>query len=314
MFIDVNRYRYRGERKKKKKWVIPLVVISAGLFVFAAWRLHLPDRWRALFQKTPAASSLSQLWNNRQYEAIIARCDEVLSGSPLDYSVLVYRGFSYFYRAVSEVSMEDRVPFLDETVVSLRRALLVENGQWEPEINYILGKAYFHKGKYYFDLTVKYLARALDLGFKAEDIYDYLGLAYTQLGLVQEGLAYFLKALDSNPSDILLLTVGQSYAQLKQNREAEEYLIRTVNKTDDPAVEKKARSLLGQLYFEKQDYFKAEKEYLKIIALDAQSADAHFYLGEIYQKLNDPIKARAEWRKTLQIDPSHYGAKLRYYK
>ena len=29
--------------------------------------------------------------------------------------------------------------------------------------------------------------------------------------------------------------------------------------------------------------------------------------------MNDPVKARAEWRNALIIDPSHYGAKLRYY-
>jgi hypothetical protein len=33
----------------------------------------------------------------------------------------------------------------------------------------------------------------------------------------------------------------------------------------------------------------------------------------VYTKMNDPVKARAEWRNALIIDPSHYGAKLRYY-
>ena len=79
-------------------------------------------------------------------------------------------------------------------------------------------------------------------------------------------------------------------------------------------MEKKSRFLLGQIYFDQNDNFKAEKEYLDILKLDPQSADAHFYLGEIYQKLGDKVKARAEWRKTLGIDPTHYGARLRYYR
>jgi Tfp pilus assembly protein PilF len=49
------------------------------------------------------------------------------------------------------------------------------------------------------------------------------------------------------------------------------------------------------------------------VKIDPQSADAHFFLGEVYAKMNDPVKARAEWRNALIIDPSHYGARLRYY-
>jgi hypothetical protein len=30
--------------------------------------------------------------------------------------------------------------------------------------------------------------------------------------------------------------------------------------------------------------------------------------------MSDLVRARAEWRKTLVIDPSHYGARLRYYR
>jgi Tfp pilus assembly protein PilF len=68
------------------------------------------------------------------------------------------------------------------------------------------------------------------------------------------------------------------------------------------------------MFFDRKEYFKAEAEYLAVLARDPNSAEAHFYLGEIYAGLNDKVKARAEWRKTLLIDPSHYGAKLRYYR
>ena len=54
--------------------------------------------------------------------------------------------------------------------------------------------------------------------------------------------------------------------------------------------------------------------YNRILALDPNAADAHYYLGEIYLKMTDPVRARSEWRKALLIDPSHYGARLRYYR
>jgi len=121
-------------------------------------------------------------------------------------------------------------------------------------------------------------------------------------------------AYEKNPTDLLMLTMAQNYFQLKKTEEAEEYLIRAINRTDDKAIEEKSRFLLGRLYFERGAYFKSENEYQEILELNSRSADAHYHLGEIYLKLNDLIKARSEWRKALIIDPEHYGAKLRYYK
>jgi Tfp pilus assembly protein PilF len=68
------------------------------------------------------------------------------------------------------------------------------------------------------------------------------------------------------------------------------------------------------MYFDRQEYFKAEDQYMEILKADPNSSDAYYYLGEIYFNMNDPVKARANWRKALMIDPSHYGARLRYYR
>ncbi len=313
MILNVERYRYKRRRSRSRVWLILLIVLAVATLGLLAWRLRWVPRIAARLQPETESQSLSELWQNRLYEELVSRCDERLKGNPVDTTALVYRGFAYFYRAVSEVTLEERIPFLDETIVSLRRAKLDPNNSWSAETDYILGKAYYHKGKFYYDLTLRYLERALGAGYQREDIYDYLGLAATQLDRIQEGLEYFHRALEINPTDLLLLMIGQSYLQLGSTAEAEEFLIRAVNKTEDRAVEKRSRFLLGQLYFERQDYFKAEKQYTEILALDENSADAHYYLGEIYSKMNDPVRARAEWRKALIIDPSHYGARLQYY-
>jgi tetratricopeptide (TPR) repeat protein len=279
-----------------------------------AWRLDWIPRITGRRQPEQELQSLSDLWQDRLYDEVISRCDAQLRANPLESMSLAYRGFAYFYKAVSEVTLEERIPYLDEAIVSLRRSKLDPADSWIAEADYILGKAYYHKGKYYYDLTLDYLQAALAAGYQREDIYDYLGLAATQLDLLEEGLAYFQTALEINPTDLLLLTVGQSYLQLERSKEAEEYLLRAVNKTEDTAVEIRARFLLGQMYFDREDYFKAEDQYSEILKLDPNSSDAHYYLGEIYSKMNDPVRARAEWRKALAIDPSHYGARLRYYR
>ena len=279
-----------------------------------AWRLDWISRLSGRLRPEQELQSLSDLWQNRLYDEVINRCDAQLRENPLEPMSLAYRGFAYFYKAVSEVTLEERIPYLDEAIVSLRRSKLDPAGSWIGETDYILGKAYYHKGKYYYDLTLHYLQAALAAGYQREDIYDYLGLAATQLDLLEEGLGYFQTALEINPTDLLLLTVGKSYLQLERTKEAEEYLLRSVNKTEDTAVEIRARFLLGQMYFEREDYFKAEDQYTEILSNGPNSSDAHYYLGEIYSKMNDPIRARAQWRKALVIDPSHYGARLRYYR
>jgi tetratricopeptide (TPR) repeat protein len=292
--------------------VVPVLLLATlGILT---WRLDWINRIRGRFQPDKNSQSLSEFWQNRLYDEVISSSDEQLQNDPLNGMILAYRGFAYFYKGVSEVTLEERIPYLDEAIVSLRRAKLGSAGSWSAEIDYILGKAYYHKGKYYHDLSLEYLKAALAAGYQPEDIFDYLGLAATQLDLLEEGLQYFQQALRINPTDLLLLTIGQTYFQAERNQEAEEYLLRSVNKTEDAAVEIRARFLLGQMYFEREDYFKAEDQYSKILENDPNSSDAYYYLGEIYSNMNDPVKARAHWRKALVIDPSHYGARLRYYR
>ena len=315
MILNIERYRYsRRSRRKGRGWLaLALIAALAGSAVLA-WRLGALQALSRLAHPQARSQSLTDLWKNRLYDEIIARCDQALKRDPLAGEALVYRGFSFFYKAVSEASLQERIPFLDEAIGSLRRARLAKTAPWPVETHYVLGKAYFHKGKYYYDLSFEYLQKALEAGYEGEDIYDYLGLAATQLGLPGQGLEYFQKALAKNPTDILLLMIAQSYYETGRKDNAEEYLLRAINKTEDPAVEKKSRFLLAQIYYERKEYLKAADEYQAILAKDAGSADAHFFLGEVYASLNDPVKARSEWRKTLIIDPSHYGAKLRYYR
>jgi tetratricopeptide (TPR) repeat protein len=314
VILNTERYRYSVRRKRRRGWLLLLILLLAAGTAVLTWRLRIVQRLGTLLRPPEQSQSMAELWRDRRYDELIARCDAVLAEEPLDTRSLVYRGFACFYKAVSEVTLEERIPYLDQAILSLRRAALDSRNPWAVETEYVLGKSYYHKGKYYWDLTLRYLGRALAAGYRSADIYDYLGLTATQLDRVEEGLGYFHQALEINPTDLLLLMIGQSYLQLGRVQEAEEYLIRAINKTEDTAVEQRSRFLLGQLYFDRGDYLKAEDEYKRILSLDPNSADAHFYLGEIYSKMNDPVRARAEWRRTLVIDPQHYGARTRYYR
>ncbi len=243
---------------------------------------------------------------------MITAANTVLVGDPLNAIALSYKGFASFYKASAQDAAEEKMPSLDQSIVSLRRARLV-GAPFNGEIDYVLGKAYFNKGKYYYDLSIASMESSIAKGYIQKDSYEYIGQAYSQLGDNDKAMENFLIALKDDTGDLLLLTIGQTYYQMKRTSDAIDYLLRTLNKTEDKDIEERARFLLGGIYLDTAELFKAEEQFAAIVKIDPQSADAHYNLGEVYAKMNDPVKARAEWRNALIIDPTHYGAKLRYY-
>jgi tetratricopeptide (TPR) repeat protein len=312
MILNYDHYR-TGQRKKRPRTVlIPVLAGTVLLLVAAVFFFHLPTRifGPALVRQPPG--KLSDLFKAEKYDEVISSADAILKGDPLNPIALSYKGFACFYRAVSQNATEERMPFLDQAIVSLRRARLAGT-PFSGETDYVLGKAYLNKGKYYYDLAISSMESSLAKGYVQKDSHEYIGQAYTQLGDYEKGLDHFLTALKDDSGDLLLLTIGQTYYQMKRTSDAVDYLLRTLNKTEDKDIEERARFLLGGIYLDTGELFKAEEQFAAIVKIDPRSADAHFDLGEVYAKMNDPVKARGEWRNALIIDPSHYGAKLRYY-
>lgn len=317
MLLNYDQYRYGLRKKGRRHGLLPVLLAAAAVAVVVLVLLLALRVWRP-FPSTADRGNpkdLPVLWQAKRYDEVLQLSERILKSSPLDKDALCYRGFAAFYRAVSDGSSEEKAADLDTAIVSLRRADLM-GSSWKGELAYVLGKAYFHKGRYYLDLSVAFMEDSVAHGFVMQDSYEYLGLAHTQLGELETGLAYFLKAMDGEGggSDLLLLTIGQSYYQMKRTEEAVGYLSRALDQTEDEAIREKVRFLLGEIYMERQDLSKAEEQYLAIVKADPRSAEAHFNLGEIYAKRGDQVKARGEWRTVLLIDGEHVGAKLRYYK
>jgi tetratricopeptide (TPR) repeat protein len=311
MILNYDHYR-TGLRKKRARYVIvPVIAVVLVGLVTAVLALNIPAKVFGGGAR-PAPGKLSDLFKAEKYDEVITAADAILDGDPLNATALSYRGFASFYKAVSADQQEEKMPSLDQAIVSLRRAKLAGT-PFAGETDYVLGKAYFNKGKYYYDLAIANMESSIARGYLQKDSHEYIGQAWNQLGDNDKAIAEFLTALKDDPGDFLLLTIGQTYYQMKRYSDAVDYLLRTLNKTDDKAIEEKARFWLGDIYFGTDELFKAEEQYAAIVKINPQSADAHFDLGEVYAKMNDPVKARAEWRQALIIDPSHYGAKLRYY-
>ncbi len=312
MILNYDHYR-TGQKKRGRRAV--LIPVLAGILVLGValfFILRIPTRLSGAAAERHAPGKLPDLFKAEKYDEVVSTADGILKRDPLNAVALSYKGFASFYRAVSQNALEEKMPYLDQAIVSLRRARLV-NTPFIGETEYVLGKAYFNKGKYYYDLAIASMEKSLSSGYAQKDSHEYIGQAYTQLGQYEKGMEYFLTALKEDPGDLLLLTIGQTYYQMKRSSDAVDYLLRTLNKTEDKDIEERARFLLGGIYLDTSELFKAEEQFSAIVKIDPKSADAHYDLGEVYAKMNDPVKARAEWRNALIIDPSHYGAKLRYY-
>ncbi len=261
----------------------------------------------------PTQVNVLELWNNGSYDEILANGQEELKRLPLDAGTLVFSGFAAFHKGVAEVTMEKKLPLINQAVVSLRKALLLPHVPLQPEIHYILGKAYFHKGKFYSDLSIEHLLRARDMGYNASDMNEYLGLAYSLVGRFAEASEFFLKAVERAPSDLLLWTLGQTYFQMQRHDDAVRYLRLSIEKTKDRALEQRCRFLLGEIFTKTKQYPLAQAEYQVILEKNPNSADAHFYLGEIALALGNKEGARAEWRRAFKIDPLHFNANQRLF-
>jgi tetratricopeptide (TPR) repeat protein len=313
MIRGIDHYQAGSRRKRRRGLVVGLVaggvvVLLALAAVFRVDRLLLRPR-----EAHHTVAELSQLWSESRYDELLAASEAMLKHDPLDPGALAFRGFAAFQKGVGEGTAEERTPWLDEAVVCLRRARLV-SGNLAAEIEYVLAKAAYHRGKYTYDQTIAFMQSAIDRGYMRPDSYEYLGMAWTQLGDAEEGLGAFLQALQQESSDILLLTIGQTYYQMKHTDEAVDYFLRALNMTVDTAVERQVRFQLGQIYLDRNELFKAEEQYTALVELDPRSADAHFYLGEVYAAMNDAVKSRAQWRAAFGLDKQHFGARLRLFR
>ncbi len=316
MLLPSGRYNFSSQNKSGRN-IKTLILIGLLLIVIALSILYFSGiigSYQSSESTTlPIQEDLLTIWNRKNYTEVNTKCEEILALNPLDSEALVFNGFSYFYRGVGQFSLEERLPLIDAAIINLRKVLPMKTGNLRGKILYILGKAYYQKGKFYSDLSLKYLEESLVSGYIGEDTYEYLGLVYSSLSDFQKSADNYLKALDVNPSDTLYLALAQTYYQMNDVAKAEEYLIWALNKTRDYTVEEKSRFLLGKIYSNRGEYLKAEEQYLNILEKNSNSADVRYFLGEIYEALGNSTKARFEWRKALEIDPYHYGARLKLY-
>ena len=296
----------RRERTAGRRRATLALLLIAGAVV--AGVLLRADRAVAAWLRRDRDVNMRVLVADTRYAEAVDAAELTLVRRPLDAEANLIRGVASLYAAIdggSGVSSTDR---LSTAIVSLRRALLDSRiAVAEPAAQYALGKAYYHKGYFYYDLAVRYLESSLALGYDGADTYEYLGLAYTELG-DPRGLEYFRHALTRRPSDLLHLKMATMLMDEGDVQGARRNLMQAIDLTDDTAIAQRARYELGAVYRALGELLLAEEQYRAIIAGDGRAADAHFYLGEIYSQQGDSDRALAQWRAARELDPNHRRA------
>lgn len=301
-----NLQRRSNKKIKITFLVIGILILLAGLSYLVYFGV------KKVVAKQAPLVKIERLWNEYNYSELYETAKEYLQTNPFNNTVLTYYGYSCFFLAVSQTDTSLAQEYLDESINTMRVALPEANEKLVPQLQYMLGKAYFYKNTistyYYSDLAIKYLSLALANGYEADDISEYLGLSYASLGMTMESISAFTEALRVRESDTLLLSIAEQYYKTKEYTVAEQYLFRIINSNNDDEIVLKSKNLLATIYFEKEDYEKAESEFTKIIEDYENTADAYYGLGLIYEKQGNLVKARSEWRKALKNQVNHPGA------
>jgi tetratricopeptide (TPR) repeat protein len=234
----------------------------------------------------------------------------------MDYFLLTLNGFSAFQLGISQINQQNMLVFIDNSIISLRKALLLKQSNNDGRVFYVLGKAYYYKGQGYSDLAIKYLEKARALSYNAADIYEFLGLAYAACGDYRAIVEAFSQLLASeiHASDTLLLSIARSYIALNEYVLATDYLLRCINISRDSQAIMVARLLLAEVYKISGDYNKAENLYLSILNDSGENAEVRYQLGELYNLKGDTTRARSEWRLAYRQDPVHEKALARLYR
>jgi tetratricopeptide (TPR) repeat protein len=235
---------------------------------------------------------------------------------------LTLHGFASYELAIAQINSFDTLKYINDSIASLRKALLSKEGSADARLHYVLGKAYYYKGPSYADLAIRYLEMAREGAWAARDIPEYLGLAYASVRDYRNSVAAFSLALSSgadgdnqtgpgHPSDLLLLSIARSYTALGEQDSAMAYLARCLESSRDSDIRVTARLLMGDILGKSGDTAAAETQYLSILEEDGENADAHYQLGELYAAGGDTTRARAEWRRAVRIDPAHKPSRTR---
>ncbi len=307
MVYSGNRFRAATSKTRKQSGWIPALIAVVVLLTVGSLLFAFTNGFGLLTQVN-IQRELVDLWHQGDYQAVVRQAELLLDQTPMQAYPLVFGGFGHFYYGMQQVDRELRSDHLESAVRMLRKAHLMQQQPLQAESHYILAKAYYHLGEFYFDSAVEHMQRAIELGLVRPDSYEYLALAYDGLGMHRQSIENYQKAIAAQPGDLLYAELAGVHHRSEQYADAERYYRLALESSEDPHLMQRIRRQLGLVLLEQEQFDQAGQQFRTILEESPGSADAHYYLGQTYLQRGDRERARFEWREAIRLDPRHEAA------
>ncbi len=302
------RSRSRGfyqSRRSNFQKAVPVILIFA--FVSAVV-LFIVIKSSGTMVPDGNTNAVADAWNRQDYREVVELSSAELLEKTLEPTLLLYHGIANFYYGITLVNHDERQSRFNAALHSLRKLLYEPPVAYRSELWYILGKTYFHKGSFYYDLSDKNLSLADEAGLRANDILEYLGVIHLDFQKYQEAIAYLTRAIEREPRDVLFYTVAEAYENMERLDDAFMFYSKALEMSRDSFLNQEAKIGQGRIFFFKGAHEDAEHIFSEVIDENEQAAEAYFYLGEIYFNRGDLVKARANWRESYNQDRTFTAA------
>lgn len=297
----------RLTRRRGLRRVTTIIVVAVSAALVAGVAILAVSSRLPLLPGVESARSLDaiELWELGRYEEVVTVTDEHLAQYPMDATALTLRGFARFYLGMREVETDARQTYLIGTIQDLRRALLLPPGSLEAETHYVLGKAYFHRGRFYYDSAINQLLTAESEGMRRLDMYEYLALAHRDLAEPEAAVGYFTTAIRIGDEAVHKITLADLQIERGEYSAADALLNDVISRTNDPTLSQHALLSLGRSLRRQERFDAAAATYRELLEVNPASAEAHFGLGELNLARGENELARFHWREAVRLDPNH---------
>jgi len=299
------------QHKRSFLFLILLLLLIALLLYFAL--TSGSQRFAETLNSKAETPEMFRLWDEGKYSELFDFTRQQQEIYPLDKDLLFLEGASSFYIAISRISTEEKMDYLNHAILTLRKLITLNPTSYLAQAHYLLGKAYLGKGSYYADLAVKNLLESIQLEYVNTDSYEYLAEAYSLVGEYEKSLFYLHEVLEYSSSDKVLVKLAENSYLNSDYQQAEDFFLKALEQSQDEILKKDVLFQLGSMYFNLKNYIQAEKVLSQYLEIDYNNRDAHFMLGETYFYLGDNRAARLEWHRAERIDPYYRPVLIRLY-
>ncbi len=164
--------------------------------------------------------------------------------------------------------------------------------------------------------ALKYFEKAIAIDPDNSRTQYTIGLIYLSRNNLRKAVGHLEKTVEFQPNNIKAhYALADVYTQLQQYEKASKSYRKVMELNlnelfDNDKIEQQLKMIGVKSWIASNDYDKAARSLLDIIATYPDNAEAHYYLAAIYGQYNYLDEALKEYQKVLDINPDHGKVKL----